>query len=63
MLSIVCARIPLAYLASKYFPDTLFPMGLAAPAGSLLSIAICAAALVIVSGRPEKPQAPSEGGE
>ena len=63
MLSIVCARIPLAYLASKYFPDTLFPMGLAAPAGSLLSIAICAAALVIVSGRPKKPQAPSEGGE
>lgn len=40
-LSIVLVRIPGAYLASVYFPDTLYPMGLAAPAGSLLSAAIC----------------------
>lgn len=40
-VSIVCARIPLAYLASKYFADTLFPMGLATSAGSCVSVAIC----------------------
>ena len=34
-------RIPGSYLASKLYPDTLFPMGFAAPAGSLLSIVIC----------------------
>lgn len=45
-LSIVCVRIPGAFLASKYFPDTLFPMGLAAPGGSLLSVLVCAAAYI-----------------
>ena len=39
--SIVLVRIPGAYLASRLFPDTLYPMGLAAPAGSLLSALIC----------------------
>lgn len=41
LLSILCARIPLAYLASSRFPDTLFPMGLATSAGSLLSVIVC----------------------
>lgn len=40
-VSIVFARIPLAYLASKYFADTLFPMGLATTTGSLVSVIIC----------------------
>lgn len=40
-VSIVCARIPLAYLASKFFVDTLFPMGLATTAGSGVSVVIC----------------------
>ena len=40
-LSILCIRIPLAYFASKYFTATLFPMGLASPAGSALSVIIC----------------------
>jgi Na+-driven multidrug efflux pump len=39
--SIIVARIPGAYFASKLFPDTLFPMGLAAPIGGLVSIVIC----------------------
>lgn len=47
-LSIVCVRIPGAYFASKYFADTLFPMGLAAPAGSLLSVLICVAAFAVM---------------
>ena len=37
-LSIVCARIPGAYLTSRLFPQTLLPMGLANAAGSLFSI-------------------------
>lgn len=40
-IAIVCARMPLAYMASKYFADTLFPMGLATTAGSLVSVIIC----------------------
>lgn len=39
--SIIAIRVPGAYLASVMFPDTLYPMGWAAPAGSLLSSAIC----------------------
>ena len=38
--SIILMRIPGAYLASKLFPETLWPMGLAAPLGSLLSVII-----------------------
>ncbi len=41
ILAIVLVRVPGSYLASKFFPDTLFPMGMAAPAGSLLSVLIC----------------------
>ena len=45
-LSIILARIPGAYLASIYFSDNLYPMGLAAPAGSILSDVICVIAFV-----------------
>jgi putative MATE family efflux protein len=41
LASILLVRIPGAYLASVYYPDNLFPMGLAAPMGSLLSAIIC----------------------
>ena len=51
-LSIVCVRIPGAFLASAYFADTLFPMGLAAPAGSLLSVIIC---VIFYFFRKERP--------
>ena len=50
-LSIVLVRIPVAYFASKRFPDTLFPMGLAAPLGSLLSAIICITAYVLFTRR------------
>lgn len=39
--AIVLVRIPGAYLASRFFPDSLYPMGWAAPLGSLLSALIC----------------------
>ena len=42
--SIILIRIPGAWLASKLWPETLFPMGCAAPLGSLLSAIICVAA-------------------
>lgn len=48
IISIVLVRIPGAYLASVYFPETLFPMGLAAPVGSLLSAGICVVAYRIL---------------
>ncbi len=48
IISIMLIRIPGAYLASVMFPDTLYPMGLAAPAGSLLSVAICTALYIIM---------------
>ena len=41
MIAIICVRIPGSYLASIFYPTTLFPMGMAAPLGSLLSVLIC----------------------
>ena len=41
-------RIPGTYIASVMFPDTLYPMGLAAPAGSLLSVVICAVLYILM---------------
>lgn len=40
-LSIVCARVPLAWLSSMLYPDTLYPMGLSTCAGSFISCLIC----------------------
>lgn len=40
-LSILLVRVPGAYLASKFFPQTLLPMGLASACGSLFSILVC----------------------
>lgn len=39
--AILLVRIPGAWLASVLYPDTLYPMGWAAPIGSLLSALIC----------------------
>lgn len=41
IISIIAVRIPGAYLASVWFPDSLYPMGAAAPLGSVLSALIC----------------------
>ena len=46
LAAIICVRIPIAYLASRQYPDTLFPMGFAAPAGSFLSVIICTGAFM-----------------
>ena len=41
ILSVVLVRVPGAYLAAVRWPDILWPMGMAAPMGSLLSVMIC----------------------
>ena len=48
ILSIGMVRIPGVYLTSCLFKTTLFPMGLATAAGSLLSVLICAIAFHII---------------
>ena len=48
IVSIMLIRIPGTYIASVMFPDTLYPMGLAAPAGSLLSVVICTALYILM---------------
>mgnify|MGYP000129218178 FL=1 len=53
IIAITLVRIPGVYLASTLFPDTLFPMGLATAAGSLLSAIICVVAFTILN-RKEK---------
>ena len=50
-IAILLVRIPGAFLASAYFPENLFPMGLATSAGSLLSVVICVIAFRLIAGR------------
>lgn len=45
-VSIVVARVPLAYWASILYPATLFPMGIATVTGSVLSDIICVVVFV-----------------
>ena len=55
-LSILLVRVPGAYFASKYFPQTLLPMGLANAAGSLFSILVCVIAYTILTRREKRAQ-------
>lgn len=48
IVSAVCIRIPLAYLASNMFTSTLYPMGWAAPVGSLVSAVICVVIYLLI---------------
>ena len=49
MVSILLARIPLAYIASAMFPANLLPMGLATVMGSILSCFICLGCYIYIS--------------
>lgn len=51
IIAITFVRVPGSYFASKMFADTLFPMGLAAPAGSLMSVIICLLAFIWMKKR------------
>ena len=48
ILAVTLVRVPGAYLTSKLFPATLFPMGLATAGGSLLSVTVCLIAFAIL---------------
>lgn len=51
VLSLTLARVPGAYLMSKFFPATLFPMGLATAVGSLVSVIVCVIAFAVMKHR------------
>ncbi len=48
IISILTARIPIAYYASVHY-ESLYPMGLAAPIGSAISAIICAVAFIVLN--------------
>ncbi len=54
VISTFCARIPLAYLASVNFPDTLTPMGIATTLGSSVSVFICIAIYIYMQKKKIK---------
>lgn len=54
IIAILFVRVPGAYFMSSMFPGTLYPMGLATAAGSLLSAIICAAAFIILIKKEKK---------
>lgn len=56
IIAILLVRIPGAYFMSAMFPETLYPMGFATAAGSLLSAIICAAAFVIITAKGKNAQ-------
>ena len=51
IIAIALLRVPGVYLTSKFFPTTLFPMGLATAAGSLVSVMICIIAFTVIRNR------------
>lgn len=51
--SIILMRIPGAYFASVHFPESLYPMGWAAPIGSMISALICVGFFVAIHRRDE----------
>ena len=48
IIAIALVRVPGVYITSMLFPTTLFPMGIATAAGSLLSVLICVIAFAII---------------
>ena len=55
--AIVLVRVPGVYMMSRLFSDTLYPMGLATAAGSLLSVIICVIAFTILLKKEWKNKA------
>ena len=58
--AILLVRIPGAWLASVLFPDSLYPMGWAAPMGSLLSALICVGFYVYYRMKEKSQMTPFE---
>lgn len=55
-ISIVLIRVPGTYFFSKWWPGTLYPMGLAAPIGSLLSAALCVIFYVVLLQKEKREE-------
>ena len=51
VLAVVLIRVPGAWLLSNAYSDTLFPMGIASPCGSILSVIICVVAFTVLNRR------------
>ena len=51
IIAILLVRIPGVYLTSIWFPDTLFPMGMATAVGSLISCVVCVIAFGVLKKR------------
>ena len=51
ILSTALVRVPGAYFMSKWFPDTLLPMGLATVCGSVLSVCVCLVMYTVLKKR------------
>lgn len=51
ILSTALVRVPGAYFMSKWFPDTLLPMGLATVCGSVLSVCMCLVLYTVLKKR------------
>ena len=49
--AVALVRVPGAYFLSELYPASLFPMGLASPAGSILSAVVCLVAFRVLSAR------------
>ena len=58
-LSILLVRVPGAYLASRFFPQTLLPMGLASAGGSLFSSVVCVGFYLWFRHRRNMPESAS----
>lgn len=51
VLAVAPIRVPAAWLLSNAYSDTLFPMGIASPCGSILSAVICVVAFTVLDRR------------
>ena len=51
VLAVALIRVPGAWLLSNAYSDTLFPMGIASPCGSILSAVICMMAFTVLNRR------------
>lgn len=56
IIAISLMRIPGVYLTARLFPQTLYPMGLATAAGSLISVVICIAAFSVIQRKGASAQ-------
>ena len=56
IIAIALVRVPGVYLTSRLFPTTLFPMGLATAAGSMLSVLICLIAFALLQRKARQKE-------